>query len=347
MAQYPDIITTTAGLNIISRANANDKAVIFTRVVAGSGDLSTDASIESMTSVISAKMELPITNKEDHTNGQFTIYASLSNSDLTTGFMAKEIGVYAKVDGDTSDKLFAYTNGGAYSEYIPPKDIPIKTQILQIDVAVGNAETLNVTISDDTYATQLDLEMHNSATDAHSALTATIDDTLVPTSDTNTIRNLLSNLANRIKAATGASGWKEAPAATLASLSTMIANLATGADVTWDGKKFTNHRLGITGLMDQNGYICLGPNCGNLIIQWGSQIVALNGITQSFTLPLTISYAMAAVMTMRSGDFPGYVACPYWSECTKDTIMITPDYETGQGYTGTGKSTVTWILLAI
>lgn len=81
--------------------------------------------------------------------------------------------------------------------------------------------------------------------------------------------------------------------------------------------------------------------------QWGSQIVALNGITQSFTLPLTISYAMVAVMTMRSGDFPGYVACPYWSECTKDTIMITPDYETNQGYTGTGKSTVTWILLAI
>ena len=96
-----------------------------------------------------------------------------------------------------------------------------------------------------------------------------------------------------------------------------------------------------------NGYLCLGSFFANIIIQWGSQIVALNGITQSFTLPLTISYAMAAVMTMRSGDFPGYVACPYWSECTKDTIMITPDYETGQGYTGTGKSTVTWILLAI
>ena len=81
--------------------------------------------------------------------------------------------------------------------------------------------------------------------------------------------------------------------------------------------------------------------------QWGSQLVALNGMTQSFTLPVHISYAMAAVMTMRSGDFPGFVACPYWTECTKDTIMITPDYETQQGYTGTGKSTVTWILLAI
>ena len=112
------------------------------------------------------------------------------------------------------------------------------------------------------------VKSHNEATDAHGSMTSTIKDTLVPTSDTDTLRNQVSELANRIKAATGASGWKEAPAATLASLSKMFANLATGADVTWDGKKFTNHRLGITGLMDQNGYICFGPNCGNLIIQW-------------------------------------------------------------------------------
>lgn len=81
--------------------------------------------------------------------------------------------------------------------------------------------------------------------------------------------------------------------------------------------------------------------------QWGSQLVALNGMTQSFALPVHISYSMAAVMTMRSGDFPGFVVCPYWTECTTDTIMITPDYETQQGYTGTGKSTVTWIMLSI
>ena len=113
------------------------------------------------------------------------------------------------------------------------------------------------------------VKSHNESTDAHGAMTSTIKDTLVPTSDTDTLRNQVSELANRIKAATGASGWKEAPAATLASLSKMFANLATGADVTWDGKKFTNHRLGITGLMDDNGYICFGPNCGHLIIQWG------------------------------------------------------------------------------
>lgn len=128
------------------------------------------------------------------------------------------------------------------------------------------------------------VKSHNEATDAHSSMTSTIKDTLVPTSDTDTLRNQVSELANRIKAATGASDWKEAPAATLASLNMMIANLATGADVTWDGKKFTNHRLGITGLMDQNGYICFGPNCGALIIQWVSP-----GSNNAFSFPIAFT----------------------------------------------------------
>lgn len=137
------------------------------------------------------------------------------------------------------------------------------------------------------------VKSHNESTDAHGSMTSTIKDTLVPTSDTDTLRNQVSELANRIKAATGASGWKEAPAATLASLSKMITNLATGADVTWDGKKFTNHRLGITGLMDQNGYICFGPNCGGLIIQWGNVENVATGT--AITLPTAVNSILVVV----------------------------------------------------
>ena len=154
------------------------------------------------------------------------------------------------------------------------------------NLIVDNTGDVSAVIDSASLITVGDLANHNNDTNAHTALAATIDDTIVPKSDTNTIRNLLDNLANRIKAATGASGWKEAPAATLASLSMMIANLATGADVTWDGKKFTNHRLGITGLMDQNGYICFGPNCGSLIIQWGLQTNATMSGTH-IILPIT------------------------------------------------------------
>lgn len=131
-----------------------------------------------------------------------------------------------------------------------------------------NMDTLDTTIQGLDETGSKSLTAHNSATDAHSEMQATVDDTLVPTADLNNIRNLLSNLGNRIKAATGASGWKGDPATTLASLATLASNLASGSDVTWDGKKFTNTKLGISGLMDANGYVSFGPNFGGLIIQW-------------------------------------------------------------------------------
>ena len=111
---------------------------------------------------------------------------------------------------------------------------------------------------------------------------AAIHDTLVPTSDSGTIRNQLSQLANRIKAATGAGGWKDNPSTTLASLATLVSNLATGSDVTWNGKKFTNTKLGISGLMDINGYVSFGKNFGGLIIQWGTVSMGSNVKSTAF-----------------------------------------------------------------
>ena len=116
---------------------------------------------------------------------------------------------------------------------------------------------------------------------------ATISDTLAPTADLNTIRNLLSNLGNRIKAATGADGWKRDPATTLASLATLASNLSSGSDVTWSGTKFTNAKLGISGVIDTNGYVSFGPNFGGLIIQWINQ--SGSGTQSYITLPISFT----------------------------------------------------------
>lgn len=144
---------------------------------------------------------------------------------------------------------------------------------------------------------------------------AAIDDTLVPTSDSGTIRNQLSQLANRIKATTGAGGWKDDPSTTLASLATLVSNLATGSDVTWDGKKFTNTKLGISGLMDTNGYVSFGKNFGGLIIQWGTS----NGNTKTWvaTLPISSSESYAAL----AGDV-GAGALPIGANANSNTICF-------------------------
>lgn len=134
------------------------------------------------------------------------------------------------------------------------------------------------------------ISTHNSATDAHDAMTATIVDTLAPTSDEDTVRNLLSELANMVKANKGTDTWRDSPATTLATLSTLIGNLASGSDVTWEGNKFTNAKLGITGLMEQNGYICFGKNFGGLILQWG--FFAMSKSPTKAPLPLTADILM-------------------------------------------------------
>lgn len=159
----------------------------------------------------------------------------------------------------------------------------------------ANMDTLDTTIQGLDETGSKSLTAHNSATDAHSAMQATVDDTLVPTADLNNIRNLLSNLGNRIKAATGASGWKGAPATTLASLATLVSNLSSGSDVTWSGTKFTNTKLGISGVINTNGYVSFGPNFGGLIIQWG-RIVNSNGNTNTYvTLPISATQGIGVL----------------------------------------------------
>lgn len=130
---------------------------------------------------------------------------------------------------------------------------------------------------------------------------AAIDDTLVPTSDSGTIRNQLSQLANRIKAATGAGGWKDDPSTTLASLATLVSNLAIGSDVTWNGKKFTNTKLGISGLIDQNGYVSFGKNFGGLIIQWGLSTNDPGMGEAVFNYPITFNPFIALAGTIVLG----------------------------------------------
>ncbi len=135
--------------------------------------------------------------------------------------------------------------------------------------------------------------------------TYTVDDTKAPTSNTAQLLATMSELAHMIKTADGTSDWKTAPATNLATVATLVSNLASGSDVTWSGKKFTNSKLGITGLMDTNGYVSFGPNFGGLIIQWGT-IQLKNG---KGTISLPISAEILFYTLQHYGLTPQYYGC--------------------------------------
>lgn len=150
------------------------------------------------------------------------------------------------------------------------------------------------------------VQEHEDNEDAHQNLSSTIDQALVPTADKNTIRNLLSNLANMIMQTTGQDDWKKAPVKNIAQVLTMFSTLADNLEVEWteNNTKFSVPSLGISGLMAQNGYLSFGPLFGGLIIQWGVSV------TTRVTFPVTFkkAYTVVAVGTSGGASENTYIA---------------------------------------
>lgn len=170
----------------------------------------------------------------------------------------------------------------------------------------------------DSIVNQVEFSAHDNNADAHAALASTINALLAPSKDTDTVRNLLSYLANRYTKAAGVDDWKTDPATTLAALNAFVSNCASGSDVTWSGKKFTNSRLGITGLMDSNGYVSFGPNFGGLIVQWG------HGYQGDVYFPIAFNLLIPRILTQHEGiDF--YQTKPSNVSLTRFTLTVVGD----------------------
>lgn len=161
-SQYPQNVVTKNGLAMIAESVATRKNLIFTRVVVGDGD-ATGRNFNDMTSVISPKMELPVTSGVNEGNGQYLITATLSNDTLNIGFFPREVGLYAKVDGKT-EMLYSYTNGGNNVGYVPDKTTPIDSEIYKIRTVIGNAKNITVNMSDSTFVTKGELDRYVSIT---------------------------------------------------------------------------------------------------------------------------------------------------------------------------------------
>lgn len=301
MAQYPALHTTNKGRDLIGRCNITSKAVVYTKAVLGDGNYSQD--IDNLTAMVSPKMEIPFHRASDIGNGQWQLEFVVDNSTLDTGFYAREIGIYARADGesDSAAVLFAYTNGGNYVDYIPNKSTVIDAQTLLADITVGDAESVVIKMVDGTYATLRDLANHNAATDAHANLLATINDALAPSGNTLQLRAALSGLATMIKANKGTASWRDTPPTTLTALAKFMAQMPTGDGIEWNGKKWKNKLTGMSGLNDQNGYISFGPAAAGIIVQWIHAKIS-KVATDTYTLPIACNKVYLA---LAGDDGPG------------------------------------------
>ena len=323
MAKFANLTFTSQGTQMLVQAQ-NSHTLTFTCGKLGSGVLADSDDISKFTDLKSPKMTLPIVSVDDSNEEKLVLTFDTSNTELEEGFVSREIGIFAKLDNG-SETLYAYSNAGNNYDYIPSKDTPSDENRLVVNLVVSSSANISVQIDKSiVYTHKSDVEEMIATHDASDTAHETRFKLFEKISDFG--NDIIKKLA-------------------LTTAITAITALETGS---WFGQllKMVLTASGVKYNIAQNGYVCLGSFFGGLIIQWGSNVINLNGVTQENTLPININYAAAAVVTMRSGDFPSYVACPYWSECTQTSIKITPDYEIGQGYAGTAQAVVTWILLS-
>lgn len=197
---YPNTRLTNYGRELIARSQATGKKLQYIKLVTGDGQLD-NQNIDTMTSVLAPKLECPFTsNGEFVVDGQFRIEFAVGNSTVNSGFFARELGVYANLEGesDSAAKLIAYSNGGNYASYIPSKETPINSKVFSLDVVIGNSTNVTVKKIDAAYLTRGALEAHSRDTSAHAPIT------------------------DQIKAILGSANWKDSPASTLVTIKNLL-----------------------------------------------------------------------------------------------------------------------------
>lgn len=307
MANYPKIMTTYEGLSLISETVAAGKALGFTKIMLGDGDIG-EQDLRALTALLSPKMTLPVTGGTDLGNGQVQIRATVSNDSLDAGFFAKEVGVYAKSGKDGTEKLIAYTNGGNYVDYIPDKSTPIDSQTFKVDVVVGNASEVKIQVADETFLTKAELDAHNADPDAHAAAK----------DKHNKDENAHSGILQKISTLGDDIIKRLALTTTIAAISALQTN-------SWFGQllKMVLNASGVKYNIEQNGYICLGSFFGGLIIQW-----IYTQVNVEFSLPVTVNNIIGACGTLRDDTDDKAVALIEMRKMSSTNWKVNSNYST-------------------
>ena len=171
MAQFPGLSLTLQGNKMILKSSTGkvDDRLIITKAVIGDGQLTTN--IENLTSLVSPKLEIGLSNVKEVTNGQMQLQFNFDNKKVETGFYWREVGIYGKNGDSGQEKLIGYSNASGLTSYIPDKTNTIPMQRLLIALGVGDNPNVKGLIDLSTTITreQLDesIKAHNSATNAH------------------------------------------------------------------------------------------------------------------------------------------------------------------------------------
>ena len=301
MASWNAWKLTQKGQQFQAKVNAGlVDAVTYTKFALGSGIAS--GSLESLTELVKKELDLPMKSVAPQNNA-VEFNTLILNNDVEADFYCREMGLYV-TDPDDGEILYAVSTDN-YPDLMPAAGgATVVAYDFTLVLIFSNTGNIVSYVNMQSLATMQDIENHNTDTEAHKdfvgataaeagargmvpvppagaqnkvltggEIWALIEDLTValgniekPQANAAALKTMLGGIVYMIQSITGQNDWKTLPAASIA---TILSNLQGNLVVNWDGNKFTVPALGVSGLMEQNGYINFGKLFGGIIVQWG------------------------------------------------------------------------------
>lgn len=270
MPNWSGGVLTAKGRALQAKVEAGETLTI-TKMKLGSG-IPDPEEIDNLTDLKQPINVMGISSKAVE-NNICCVTGVILTSNIETAFYAREWGLFAQ-DPDEGEILYMYTTD-PNPDFIPAKNAAlVLSASYALNIAVLNVDNIVVQIDPEGLITTTILKNELSkyvplAGGIMTGLLSLFTGSTVPTpgSDDNSQKIVNSEWVQT---------WVKA----------LVAELAENIEVQWSGSTFTVPALGITGLMAQNGYICLGKLFGGLILQWGTETI-INSSGIAITMPLT------------------------------------------------------------
>lgn len=159
MAEWGSFHLTKQGESLLADAH-NQKQLMLTRIVLGSGELAEGQSAGTLTELVKQEQSFPIRSITNNNDGTFTIESRVTNNGLAAGYRVKECGVMAETysyddDGNTitTSVLFG-TAQATESDFMPaPTGATMVDAPMRITIVIDSDVNVTAKIDYDAYAT--------------------------------------------------------------------------------------------------------------------------------------------------------------------------------------------------
>lgn len=162
MSYFNNLVLTTKGQEMLLSSNANiDKIITFTSASLGSEKLLPEE-IKKAIDIKKSWIKIPLNTVRiinDENNYFFRAEIAFSNSGITENKIMRELGIYAKVETEEEEILFAYSVTDDDGETIPKENVVAATYKFTIDATMSTGNKINQIINPEGFLTKEVIEL--------------------------------------------------------------------------------------------------------------------------------------------------------------------------------------------